>query len=135
MDITVAIDCMGGDHGPHVTVRAAVKFQRRYPDAYIVLVGLRELVEPELRAAHTEISPRLRIHHASEVVTMDEPPALALRGKKRKSFKTFVLARKRANKKTRSMFKKGYVYHRGMKLRIVGWSKTGRVLARTFIPQ
>ncbi len=51
--------------------------------------------------------------------------ALALRGKKRKSFKTFILARKRANKKTRSMFKKGYVYHRGMKLRIVGWSKTG----------
>lgn len=90
MDITVAIDCMGGDHGPHVTVRAAVKFQRRYPDAHIVLVGLRELVEPELRAAHTEISPRLRIHHASEVVTMDEPPALALRGKRDSSMRVAV---------------------------------------------
>lgn len=90
MDITVAIDCMGGDHGPHVTVRAAAKFQRRYPDAHIVLVGLRELVESELRAAHTEISPRLRIHHASEVVTMDEPPALALRGKRDSSMRVAV---------------------------------------------
>ena len=90
MDITVAIDCMGGDHGPHVTVPAAVKFQRRYPDAHIVLVGLRELVEPELRAALAETTPRLRIHHASEVVTMDEPPALALRGKRDSSMRVAV---------------------------------------------
>ena len=90
MDITVAIDCMGGDHGPHVTVPAAVKFQRRYPDAHIILVGLRELVEPELRLARTEISPRLRIHHASEVVTMDEPPALALRGKRDSSMRVAI---------------------------------------------
>jgi glycerol-3-phosphate acyltransferase PlsX len=90
MDITVAIDCMGGDHGPHVTVPAAVKFQRRYPDAHIILVGLHELVEPELHAAHLEISPRLRIHHASEVVTMDEAPALALRGKRDSSMRVAV---------------------------------------------
>ena len=90
MDITVAIDCMGGDHGPHVTVPAAVKFQRRYPDAHIILVGLRELVEPELRSVRAEISPRLRIHHASEIVTMDEPPALALRGKRDSSMRVAV---------------------------------------------
>lgn len=90
MDITVAIDCMGGDHGPHVTVPAAVKFQRRYPDAHIILVGLRELVEPELHSAHAEISPQLRIHHASEIVTMDEPPALALRGKRDSSMRVAV---------------------------------------------
>ena len=90
MDITVAIDCMGGDHGPHVTVPAAVKFQRRYPDAHIILVGLRELVEPELRSIRAEISPRLRIHHASEIVTMDEAPALALRGKRDSSMRVAV---------------------------------------------
>jgi len=90
MDITVAIDCMGGDHGPHVTVPAAVKFQRRYPDAHIILVGLHELVEPELHLAHAQISPRLRIHHASEIVTMDEPPALALRGKKDSSMRVAI---------------------------------------------
>jgi len=90
MDITVAIDCMGGDHGPHVTVPAAVRFQRRYPDAHIILVGLHELIEPELRSAHAELSPRLRIHHASEIVTMDEPPALALRGKKDSSIRVAV---------------------------------------------
>ncbi|MGH8716958.1 MAG: phosphate acyltransferase, partial [Burkholderiales bacterium] len=90
MDITVAIDCMGGDHGPHVTVPAAVKFQRRYPDTHIILVGLRELVEPELSSVRAEISPRLRIHHASEIVTMDEPPALALRGKRDSSMRVAV---------------------------------------------
>lgn len=46
---------------------------------------------------------------------------LALRGKKRKSFKTFVAARKRAYSKTKRQFKSGYVYHAGLKLRIVGW--------------
>ena len=90
MDITVAIDCMGGDHGPHVTVPAAVKFQRRYPDAHIILVGLRELIEPELSSVRAEINPRLRIHHASEIVTMDEPPALALRGKRDSSMRVAV---------------------------------------------
>jgi phosphate acyltransferase len=90
MDITVAIDCMGGDHGPYVTVPAAVKFQRTSPDSHIILVGLRELIEPELRLAHAEISPRLRIHHASEVVTMDEPPPLALRGKRDSSMRVAV---------------------------------------------
>ena len=48
--ITVAVDCMGGDHGPHVTVPAALEFQARLPDVDVVLVGLRDAIEAELAA-------------------------------------------------------------------------------------
>ena len=90
MDITVAIDCMGGDHGPHVTVPAALTFLRAQPELNIVLVGLEDAIRIELKAHKAEIGPRLRIRHASEVVTMDEPPALALRNKKDSSMRVAV---------------------------------------------
>jgi phosphate acyltransferase len=87
LDIAVAIDCMGGDHGPHVTVPAAVDYLHRNPGTDIVLVGLSDAIESELRAIRFAPSPRLRIHAASEVVGMDESPALALRGKKDSSMR------------------------------------------------
>ena len=90
MDITVAIDCMGGDHGPHVTVPAALTFLRAQPELNIVLVGLEDAIRIELKAHKAEIGPRLRIRHASEVVTMGEPPALALRNKKDSSMRVAV---------------------------------------------
>jgi len=90
MDITVAVDCMGGDHGPHVTVPAALDFQSRHQDVDIVLVGLRDAIEAELAAQGARTGPRLRVQHASEVVAMDEPPATALRYKKDSSMRVAV---------------------------------------------
>ena len=90
MDITVAIDVMGGDHGPHVTVPAALDLLARDPEINIVLVGLTEVIEAELKANKSAPGPRLRIHHASEVVTMDDAPALALRTKKDSSMRVAV---------------------------------------------
>jgi len=90
MDITVAIDCMGGDHGPHVTVPAALNFLRSSTDVDIVLVGLRDAIEAELSARGAKPNPRLRVHHASEVVLMDESPATALRNKKHSSMRVAV---------------------------------------------
>ncbi|MFA7240824.1 MAG: phosphate acyltransferase PlsX [Sulfuricellaceae bacterium] len=90
MDITVAIDAMGGDHGPHVTVPAALAFMQRDTGINIVLVGLSEVIEAELRAHNAALGPRLRIHHAGEVVTMDDQPALALRNKKDSSMRIAV---------------------------------------------
>jgi len=83
MDITVAIDAMGGDHGPHVTIPAALEALKQDSEINIVLVGLTEAIEAELSARKASVSPRLRIHHASEVVTMDESPQSALKNKKR----------------------------------------------------
>jgi glycerol-3-phosphate acyltransferase PlsX len=81
---------MGGDHGPHVTVPAALAFQARSADVDIVLVGLRDALEAELAARGARPGPRLRLHAASEVVTMDEPPAQALRAKKDSSMRVAV---------------------------------------------
>ncbi len=47
MPVTVAIDAMGGDHGPSVTLAAALDFLERTPDARVIAVGL----EAPLRAA------------------------------------------------------------------------------------
>lgn len=87
MDITVAIDAMGGDHGTHVTVPAALKFLQNNPSVNLILVGLQDAIEAELRTRNAETGPRLRVHHASEVVTMDESPALALKNKKDSSMR------------------------------------------------
>lgn len=86
-EVTIAIDAMGGDHGPHVTVKAALDFLQQHHDVNIVLVGLREVIEAELKSLKAESGSRLRIHHASEVVTMDDPLTIALRGKKDSSMR------------------------------------------------
>ena len=90
MDITVAVDCMGGDHGPHVTVPAALDLQKRTASLDFVLVGLQDAIEAELKARGAEAGPRLRIRHASEVVTMEESAAVALRGKKDSSMRVAI---------------------------------------------
>ena len=90
MEITVAVDCMGGDHGPHVTVPAVLDFQRRHADVDVLLVGPRDAIEAELAARQAAAGPRLRVHPASEVVAMDEPPAAALRYKKDSSMRVAI---------------------------------------------
>ncbi|HET7062388.1 MAG TPA: phosphate acyltransferase PlsX [Nitrosospira sp.] len=90
MNITVAVDCMGGDHGPHVTVPAAVNYLKRNPETEIILVGLPDVIGAELGAINFSPNPRMRVEAASEVVGMDESPTLALRGKKNSSMRVAV---------------------------------------------
>jgi len=73
-----------------VTVPAALEFQARAPDVDIVLVGLRDALEAELAARGAAPGPRLRVHAASEVVAMDEPPVQAMRYKKDSSMRVAV---------------------------------------------
>ncbi|MCM8596806.1 phosphate acyltransferase PlsX [Accumulibacter sp.] len=87
MSITVAVDCMGGDHGPRVTVPAALDLVRDRSDLRVVLVGLDDSLRPLLGSAG---GGRVAIRHASEVVEMDESPALALRNKKDSSMRVAV---------------------------------------------
>ncbi|SFM08278.1 glycerol-3-phosphate acyltransferase PlsX [Nitrosomonas communis] len=86
----MAIDCMGGDYGPHVTVPSAVKYLHSDPEVDIILVGIPDVIEAELRALDMPLSSRMRLHAASEVVGMDEPPALALRNKKDSSMRVAI---------------------------------------------
>jgi glycerol-3-phosphate acyltransferase PlsX len=90
VDITVAVDCMGGDHGPPVTVPAALEFRRAHAGAGVILVGAREALEAELARHGAAPEAGLRVHHAPEAVGMDEPPVQALRFKKNSSMRLAV---------------------------------------------
>ena len=90
MDITIAIDAMGGDHGPHVTVPAVLDALKKDNQLNVVLVGLEDAIQAELKAHKASTSPRLRIHHASEVVLMDESPQSALKNKKDSSMRVSI---------------------------------------------
>lgn len=90
MDINLAIDAMGGDHGPHVTVSAALQALKQHSEINIVLVGQTEAIEAELRAHGASVGARLRIHHATEVVEMDESPQSALKNKKDSSMRVAI---------------------------------------------
>lgn len=89
-EVTIAIDAMGGDHGPHVTVKAALDLIRLTEATNVVLVGLEDVIAAELKARKASTGTRLRIHHASEVVKMDDPPAQALRYKKDSSMRVMA---------------------------------------------
>ena len=78
---------MGGDHGPEVTVPAALSFLRRDTDCSVILVGREQELQALLGKTGDGFGSRLRIEHASEVVAMDEPIASALRGKKDSSMR------------------------------------------------
>ncbi|MDR2164365.1 MAG: phosphate acyltransferase PlsX [Zoogloeaceae bacterium] len=86
MSNNIAIDCMGGDHGPPVTVPAALAFLRAHPDAETVLVGAEDEIRPLLASA-ADVAGRCRVHHASQVVAMDDAPAMALKSKKDSSMR------------------------------------------------
>jgi len=88
MTARIAIDCMGGDHGPSVTVPAALRFLDDHPAASLILVGREEVLQPLL--GNRSGNSRLRVVHASEVVEMDESPAIALRGKKDSSMRVAI---------------------------------------------
>lgn len=87
MAVTIALDCMGGDHGVQVTVPAALDFLDHEADVSIILVGHADAIEAELRHHGAATSARLQIRPAREVVAMDDPPAIALRAKRDSSMR------------------------------------------------
>jgi glycerol-3-phosphate acyltransferase PlsX len=89
-DVTLAIDCMGGDYGPSVTVPAALRFIERDPAARVCLVGRQEAIDAELKRRSAAAGERVRVRHASEVVGMDEAPAAALKRKKDSSMRVAI---------------------------------------------
>jgi glycerol-3-phosphate acyltransferase PlsX len=88
--INIAIDAHGGDHGASVTVPAAKSALATNPDLSIILVGQEDVLKAELSANNINLSDRLSIHHASQIVGMDESPATAMRGKKDSSMRVAI---------------------------------------------
>ncbi len=81
----IALDALGGDHGPSVTVHGAYLYLQNNPDDSVVLVGARDQIEEELEKIPSSYHSRLPICHAPENIDMHESPTEALRKKKNSS--------------------------------------------------
>ena len=88
--ITIAVDAMGGDFGPLVTLPASLAFLEGHPDASLVVIGQSAAMAVQSQFSQLQAHPRCRIVEASEVVTMDDPIEIALRRKKNSSMRVTV---------------------------------------------
>lgn len=86
----IALDAMGGDFGPEVIIPAAARILKENPNVNMILVGLQDQIKDQLKRHNLQLSDRLQILHASEVVAMDESPAMALRKKKDSSLRVVI---------------------------------------------
>lgn len=80
--LTIALDVMGGDYGPHVTIPAAINILSKYDNLFIYLVGTESEITPFLTKIPNNISQRYQIIATTEVVPMDLAPSLSLRNYK-----------------------------------------------------
>ena len=76
--IRIAIDAMGGDHGPEVTIQGLQKVVERRPDARFLIFGQEERVRPML-AQHRQVEQASQFTHCEVAVRMDDKPSQALR--------------------------------------------------------
>jgi glycerol-3-phosphate acyltransferase PlsX len=90
MSSTLAVDLMGGDHGPKVTLPACVQFLQAHPDSRLILVGQAEAVMPLLESLRLKNDARIEFVAASEVVTSDDPVEVALRRKRDSSMRRAI---------------------------------------------
>ncbi len=79
--VRVAVDAMGGDNAPFVTVKGAVDAIKESDSLKVFLVGKSDVVESEL-SKYTYDKSRIEVVNASEVIEMAEPPVMAIRTKK-----------------------------------------------------
>ena len=90
MSLTVALDAMGGDHGPCVVVPAAFRVLDQNPALGLILVGDQTILEQEIARQPSTHADRISVVHASEQVRMDELPSQALRNKKNSSMRIAI---------------------------------------------
>lgn len=79
---------MGGDHGPSVTIPAAIQVAAAHNDLRLILVGQPELIDTTLRQLGIKtLPPAISVYPASQIVAMDELPSQALKNKKDSSMR------------------------------------------------
>ncbi|WP_019626769.1 phosphate acyltransferase PlsX [Thioalkalivibrio sp. ALJT] len=87
---TIALDVMGGDHGAPVVLPAAQRALKGADDFRLLLVGDQETIESGLSEWSAAERERVEIVHASQVVGMEELPAVALRNKRDSSMRVAI---------------------------------------------
>ncbi len=90
MNVTIALDAMGGDHGPSVTVPAAIFMLKQHPGMRIHLVGDESAIRKALNDCGGVESDHLLIRHTTQLVAMDESPSQVLRNKKDSSMRVAI---------------------------------------------
>lgn len=90
MSIAIAVDAMGGDFGPRVTVPAVLAVLREYPSLRLTLVGDEAQISPFLSRLPAAERERLSVLHTTEAVTMEDKVAVALRQKKQSSMRLAI---------------------------------------------
>lgn len=89
--ITISIDAMSGDHGASSTVPAAVLMVKQNENVKLILVGQQDVINTQLnKCCPAKFRDQISVHHASEIVEMDEPPAMAMRNKKDSSMRVAI---------------------------------------------
>lgn len=81
---------MGGDFGPGVTIPAVLRAIQLRPELFLTLVGDQEVLKNYFLTHRLDIPRQISIHHASQVVAMDESPSQALRSKKDSSLRVAI---------------------------------------------
>lgn len=83
-DVRIALDAMGGDHGPEVVVPGAARALQGLPGTTFGFFGDARIVEPIL-SKHPALAARSTVHHTEVAVRMDDKPSQALRRGRRAS--------------------------------------------------
>lgn len=84
--VTIAVDAMGSDHAPKVEVEGALSAARTL-GVQVILVGREELLRKEVASQGGGGNLPVQVVHASEVVTMDDSAARAVRSKRDSSIR------------------------------------------------
>ncbi|MCJ8321460.1 MAG: phosphate acyltransferase PlsX [Colwellia sp.] len=85
--LTISLDIMGGDQGPHITIPSAVMAVKHSSDLYLILCGDEQIIIEELTKLNYYPHPQLIIYPTTEVVKMDDKPSVAMRAKKDSSMR------------------------------------------------
>ena len=88
--VCIAVDAMGGDFGPAVTLPATLAFLDGHAEASVVLVGQSAAIQAHPLFTQLIANPRCTVMDASEVVTMSDPIEIALRRKKNSSMRVTI---------------------------------------------
>ena len=88
VNLTLALDVMGGDQGPLVTLPSAIMAMQKLPNLHLILCGDEKIITKELsRLKFPENNNQYTIYPTTEVVKMDEKPSVAIRTKKNSSMR------------------------------------------------
>lgn len=84
--MVILLDAMGGDNAPDANIKGAVKAINEVK-ADVVLVGNKDIINKKIKEFYgkddiSQISPKLKIHHTTEVIEMEDIPTQAIKHKK-----------------------------------------------------